>query len=175
MLVTKPDDISWRGWRTINNAGLIDARHGEAFRLYPTSNVARDGDKNVSTEFRSALATAWDQGGWCVYFDELYHVEAHGLKNAAIQYLTQGRSKKITTVCGVQRPAWVTRFAFSEPTHVFCAKMGDDEDRKTIGARLGKSFATTIEGLKRFDFAYLNKVTGDVRVCNARNVERVFA
>lgn len=167
MLVTKPDAVLWDGWEQVKRAGDVRSSQGRAFRLWPKYDDSK-------AEFQAAMDKAWEEGGWTLYLDELYHIEHVGLKNKVIQHLTQGRSKMITVVAGVQRPAWVTRFAMSEATHVFCFRLGDDEDRKAISNRLGKNFAREVETLKRFQFAYLHKLTGEIATGTARNLEDIL-
>lgn len=167
MLVTKPDTVIWDGYRLVKTAGKIRAKDGHAFRLWPEFEKSRD-------EFKAVFDAVWKEGGWTIYLDELYHIEHVGLKDKVVQHLTQGRAKHITVVAGVQRPSWVTRFVFSETVHIFCFRLGDDEDRAVIGKRLGKTFAREVETLKRFEFAYLNKLTGDVSKGTAKSLERLL-
>jgi energy-coupling factor transporter ATP-binding protein EcfA2 len=169
MLVTKPDDVQWDGYQQVSDAASIDAAKGRAWRLWPP--IDHDASR---AQFRAALDRAWHEGGWTLYLDELYHLEHLGLRNAVIQHLTQGRSKNVTVVAGVQRPAWVTKFAFSETTHCFVFKMGNDEDLAAIGKQIGKAFARQVDALPRFHFAYLNKITGVIRTGSIKTLDEVL-
>ena len=80
-----------------------------------------------------------------------------GLHNALVKLLTQGRSKGLTVVLGVQRPAWISRFAISEPTHVFSSKLNDKRDIKTMSDTNGDEYALTLPRLRRYQFSYLSR------------------
>lgn len=167
MLVTKPDDVLWDGWRQVKTASEVRIREGRSWRLYPEWSKSKQ-------EFSALMDKAWDEGGWTIYADELYHLEHLGLRDKLIQELTQGRSKRLTVVAGVQRPAWVTKFVLSEATHVYCFRLGDDEDRIAIGKRVGQHFAREVSTLGRYEFAYLNKLTGEVHKGTVKTLDGVL-
>lgn len=167
MLVTKPDTLSWSGFNVVKTERDIRVKDGHRFRLMPEPSQSK-------VEFQSTFDRAWKDGGWTLYLDELFHIEHQGLRKAAETHLTQGRSKHITVVTGVQRPAWVTRFAFSEPTHIFCFRLGLGEDVKAIGRELGKDYAKQIEGLPKYHFAYLNKSTGNIKTGSIKTLNEVL-
>ena len=167
MLVTKPDDLTWRGWTRVRAHEAIDPRRGPAWRLDPSYDEAPG-------HFRAFLDRAWSEGGWCVYADELYHLQHAGLERDLVRVLTQGRSKRLTVVGGIQRPAWVTRFALSEPRYTFCFRVGDRRDAKALGDGLGKAFQDEVETLGRYEFAFHDKVTGQISRGTSRDAEGVF-
>jgi len=173
MLVTKVDDVSWSGWKTVRKAeAIVPPRESQkgplAYRLWPQYERSK-------LEFARALALAWSDGHWCVYLDELYHLEEIGLKTPVIKLLTQGRAKKVSVMLGVQRPAWVTRFALSEPTHIFAFQMGDKRDLKALSDGISDSFAAEVARLERYHFAYYNKMTRETRTGTATNLAEVLA
>ncbi len=159
MLVTKPDSVNWEsfGWRTVKRARDIDPAKGLAWRLFP------DWDR-AGMEFTEAGLMAWNDGSWCIYFDEAYHIKEVGCEDLMIKLLTQGRSKLISVVVGMQRPAWVTKFAFSEPTHIFSFRLNLGMDRKKIRDELGKEYEDAIAKLKAYQFAYLQQETRRILV-----------
>lgn len=59
----------------------------------------------------------WKREKTGLYFDEMYNVPDPQKKSALRAILTQGRSKRIPAICLTQRPAWVSRFIFSEADH----------------------------------------------------------
>lgn len=110
-------------------------------------------------EIHGALNTVWERssprGGWTVYADEMYYIDKY-LKTSSkdiVKLLTQGRSKKITVICGMQRPVDVPRFVLSEATHLI-AFGGDTRDAKTLSDATTKEFGETILTLKRYEFAW---------------------
>jgi hypothetical protein len=166
MLVTKPDDLSYRGWKTVKKASgvAVAGLANSAYRLYPEYEHQRQ-------EFLAAMRRVWSEGSWCIYVDEAYYLEKQlGLQNELIKLLTQGRSKRISVVLGVQRPAWVTRFALSEPSHILCARLGDRRDVTTMAELAGDAWANTLPELPKYQFSYLNKESGDTRLLDKDSV-----
>ena len=62
-----------------------------------------------------------------LFFDEAYMIPDDGAFPAI---LTQGRSKNINCLICTQRPAWISRFVFSE-AHQFCVFHLNDKDDRT--------------------------------------------
>lgn len=69
------------------------------------------------------------RGKTCLLFDEAYMVAKF---NSLDTILMQGRSKEIQCTMLSQRPAWLSRFAFSESSHFIGYHMHDRRDQKTI-------------------------------------------
>lgn len=98
------------------------------------------------------LRRAWKDGAWTVYVDEEYYVEKQlGLGSAMTMLLTQSRSKGISVVMGMQRPAWVSQFALSEPTHVICFQLGTRDDLKKVTGNTSEKLERPIRDLTRFE------------------------
>ncbi len=81
-------------------------------------------------ETENWLLRVWDRGEIGLLFDETYMVPD---KVALQGILTQGRSKRIPTICLSQRPVAVSRFVFSEASHIAVFHLQDRRDRKTVG------------------------------------------
>lgn len=72
----------------------------------------------------------WEQEETGLYFDEGYMV---GQRNPAFNAcLTQGRSKRIQMIVLSQRPAWMSRFVFSEADFFQVFRLNDRRDYDTI-------------------------------------------
>lgn len=69
------------------------------------------------------------RGGCGVFFDELFML---GDNEALDAIYTQGRSLEIPVIGNTQRPAWVTRYAFSEASFLQCFDLIDQRDIKVI-------------------------------------------
>jgi hypothetical protein len=70
----------------------------------------------------------WERERCGVFLDEGYLAN-----NEALQaILTQGRSKRIPAIVLTQRPAWVSRFVFSESDFYQVFPLNDKRDRQTI-------------------------------------------
>ena len=152
MLVSKPDAILWSKWKTVTTAkALKTTDSGGYYRLFPP--FERQG-----LEFRYAFDKVWDEGSWTVYIDEGYYLQHElGLEHTMVKHLTQGRSKHISVVVGMQRPFWINRFALSEPTHIFAFRLGDRRDLRAISEGISGELAAVVPKLDKFQFAYYNK------------------
>lgn len=109
--------------------------------------------------FWNALETVWRQGRWTVYFDELFYLTGlkdreHRLSSRIDRLLTQGRSKKITVVCGMQRPVQVSRFALSQSTHLIAFRHGGRDIRTTLREEASEEWAETVADLGEYEFAW---------------------
>ena len=180
MLVTKIDDLRWKGWQTVRRVRDIDIRRGLRWRLFPQGTR-----EQIAREFALMFDRVWTEGAWCVCFDEVYHLQRlsfrvgpkmiRRLEDDMSQLLTQGRAKKITVVCGVQRAVEAIREAFSEPIYVLCFQIREGEDRDKVGKRFGRTFQRVVESLARFEFAWLNQTTGEMGKANVKTLKEVFA
>jgi len=146
----------------------IDLANGTHFILRPPYERQQE-------EIGRALLSAWGQGGWTIYIDELYYLEQQlRLEEQVIQLLTQGRSLNITVVVGMQRPAWVTRFALSEPTHIFCARLGDQRDAQVIKSIIGSEYLEAVQTVAWHKFVYLNKITAEQTIVDKTTIVKAF-
>jgi hypothetical protein len=83
------------------------------------------------------LRSVWKRGRMGVYIDEAYSIPAQsGLTGAYRALLTQGRSKYIPVISLSQRPAWVSRFVFTEADFYAAFHLNDARDRATVNAFL---------------------------------------
>lgn len=154
-------------WKKIDKASKIDLAISTHYILRPTYEAQAE-------EFYRAFDLAWDSGGWTIYIDELFYLQRLHLEPAIEKLLTQGRSNYITVMSGVQRPAWVTRFAMSEARHIMAGKMGDKADVKRVGEIVGQEYAGKVQALQFHDFLWLDRNTDEMRVITRDSVQKVF-
>lgn len=148
ILRSKPDDVRYQA-RTIRTAaGLDDQRHN-ALLLAPPY-------QRQYPEFAAALERVWQQGGWTTYVDELFYADKLGLRHHVERLLTQGRSKGISLMVGMQRPVAVTRFALSEARHVLTFRL-EGRDAKEIGDATTKAFGALCTSLPSHHFAWYER------------------
>lgn len=127
-------------------------------------------------EIAAALEKVWVQGAWTCAVDELLYIERLKLTKMVERLLTQGRSKQISTVVGMQRPVAVTRFAISQSTHVFCFQL-EGRDIVTVAEATTPRIAKPLLELdnESHDFVYFNRRTRQVRTGNAKRLHEVIA
>lgn len=154
-LATKRDDYLWSGFRTVHRDAEVNPDRWDKWRLWPA--IARQRE-----ELGAALYRVWLEKCWCIYLDELYRLEALGLRKPIETLNTQGASEKITVVQGVQRPAHVTRTALSEPRYAISFQLGDGRDNDTVKEWRGRDFARIIRELPQYHWACHDRVTGQI-------------
>lgn len=147
VLRTKPDDVKWDG-KVVRKASDIDDPRVYHYILEPKYDAQW-------REARQMFEDTFKEKGWTVCVDELWYViQQLRLEQPVNRAFTQGRSKKLTFVCGMQRPVHVTRFALSQSSHVIVFQQ-DGRDAVTIGdAAGGRPFAQLIMSLQRHEFLW---------------------
>lgn len=82
-------------------------------------------------ELNALLHRVWAKTNCGIFADEIYML---GLNSSGLNAcLTQGRSRRIPMIICSQRPAWCSKFVFSESDYVMLFNLQRLEDRKTIG------------------------------------------
>lgn len=76
------------------------------------------------------LLEIWEQENTGLWIDEAYMIPRNSPSFGGI--LTQGRSKKISTITLSQRPSWLSKFVFSEADHFSVFHLNDKNDRKKV-------------------------------------------
>jgi hypothetical protein len=167
MLQTKADDNKFQGFRRTRNPN--DMQHVYARKLL----IEPEYEQQVATAFR-VFRNAWKQGRWTLFLDELFYIQDElGLKSEVNKLLTQGRSKRLSIVTGMQRPAWVTRFALSEVAHVFTFGL-EKRDAKTLGQSTSEALGELSINLDQYEFAHFHRPTRTVTVGNANDLDRII-
>lgn len=77
------------------------------------------------------LNRVWEKQNCGVFVDEVYMLGLNS--NGLNACLTQGRTRRIPMIVCSQRPAWCSKFVFSESDYVSLFNLQRKEDRKTIG------------------------------------------
>ena len=169
VLRTKPDDITFPGFTKRTKAKAMDNLQESRIILDPAYRHQRE-------EIAMALEKVWVQGGWTCAVDELLYIERLKLTKMVERLLTQGRSKQISTVVGMQRPVAVTRFAISQSTHVFCFQT-EGRDIVTVAEATTQQFGRALLSLdhESHDFVYFNRRTRQVKVGNAKQLHEVIS
>lgn len=90
-----------------------------------------------ANEMEKMLWDIWRKENTGLFVDEGYMLPDEGAFRAI---LTQGRSKRIPVITLSQRPVEISRFVFSEASHVALFHLNDDRDEKTVRAFTPKGF-----------------------------------
>jgi hypothetical protein len=169
ILRTKPDDIVFPGFTKKTSARSMDNLSTNHILLEPEYD-------HQQREAAACLLKAWRQGGWTIVVDELLYIERLKLTKSVERLLTQGRSKAISTVIGMQRPVAITRFAISQSTHVFCFQL-EGRDIVTMAESTSPRIRQPLEALdnSKHDFVYFNRRTRQIITGNANRLQEVIA
>ncbi len=105
-------------------------------------------DPEILDDWIAHISETWNNVGLLV--DELYYIHSAGRAgDGLIGWLTRGRSRGQSFIGLTQRPAWISKFCFSEADFIGAYSLNLVEDRKRIFeftgrdevmAKLGKHF-----------------------------------
>jgi hypothetical protein len=77
------------------------------------------------------VSESWENVNLCV--DELYYLSSNGRAGPGLTgWLTRGRSRGQSFLGNTQRPAWVSRFVFSESDYLCSLALNLRDDRKRM-------------------------------------------
>lgn len=167
VLRTKPDDIRFDGFRKARRASALDD-------LYETRILLTPEHARQSREGYEMLERVWQMGGWTVVIDELWYVEKLLKLGPMVErLLTQGRSKAISVVVGMQRPAQISRFAISQCTHLFSFRV-EGRDLQTIKESTTPRIVEPIAALRGHKFVYYHRGERTVAIGDAKTLGRII-
>lgn len=151
---TKADDTPLVGRKVKTMREVERDQRSERFLLQPDLgdiNAQRD---ELARMFRYTWDKSDTKGGWTVYVDEVFYVDQMLKLGPYINRLaTQGRSKKLTGVFGMQRPVGQTRYVLTESRHVITFAL-DGRDARTFGEATMDSLREHVQALGRYEFLW---------------------
>lgn len=168
ILRTKPDSNTFPGFTKVRKASAMGKFGAERLLLEPEYS-------RQAIEGFNMLETAWQEGGWTVVIDENWYAEAHlGLKPYIVRLLTQGRSKDISVVIGMQRPVDISRFALSEVTHLFVFRTEGRDLKFSLRDSTNDAIVPAVRSLRGHDFVYYNAAKDELVAGNANRLHNVL-
>lgn len=167
ILRTKPDKNKFPGFVKVRKADAM--KHWRSERLLLEPDYRRQ-----SVEGYNMLEQAWMDGGWTIIIDENWYAEQIGLKPFIIRQLTQGRSKDISTIVGMQRPVDISRFALSEITHLFVFRCEGRDLKFSLRDSTVDAIVPAVRSLRGHDFVYYNAAKEIIAVGNANNLPAIL-
>lgn len=118
-------------------------------------------------EFQRALQQIYQEGGWCVYIDELWFIIHHlKLELEVRTYLQQARSNNISLVVSTQRPAFVPLEVYDQSTHLFFWRDNDERNLQRISgiSWLNANYVRTIvASLEPHEVLYIHTWSGTMK------------
>lgn len=120
------DDLKRRGLAKEIPLGYIPEQPGVYF-----VRPIKGRDDDAVEEY---LWKLWEHENVGIFVDELYMIDPRSDAFQAI--LTQGRSKNIPMINLTQRPVAVSRFNFSEASHIVLLDLNHRKDRETVAEHM---------------------------------------
>jgi len=96
----------------------------------PPANISND-DQAMDEMLQSHYNELHGVGA---YVDEIYSFHSGNGRagKGLLSLLTRGRSRGITTIMSTQRPAWISKFCYSEAQKLFVFLLMHEDDRKHV-------------------------------------------
>ena len=170
VLRTKDDDIKFpnttRITRTVDLT--VNPNRSEAHYLLDPPY------ERQAIEARRVMDKIWTEGGWTLGIDETWYLDKQlHLGPSLDRLLTQGRSKALSLICGMQRPAQISRFVLSQCTHLF-AFASEGRDVQTLAEAFTPQIKIFMPELRRHEFLYWNRNTRILRYGYAQDLDKIL-
>lgn len=163
IIVTKPadDTIQSLGWPIIRKWPPEYGKH-DHFVLWPPSPRDEKAAIDIQTStIRQALTDIWHpKSNIIVLFDEIAYLEDElKMKLLIRRYWRESRALGISMVATTQRPAYVSRYMWSEPSWIVAFAPSDEEEAARVGQILGgrKLYTQELMNLERYQFIIINR------------------
>lgn len=114
--------------------------------------------------FRELLVGVFNEGGWCLYGDEVrYLTQNLGLATELETLWLQGRSLGVSMVVATQRPVSIPVLAFESATHLFLFRATDRANiqrASEFAAADADAIRYTLPRLPRYEALYIDTRSG---------------
>lgn len=171
VLATKPNDSTLREFGKGNGFEKFETWPEITPDLSPRRIVWPDAKSlysaaNQKKHFKIALEKIYQEGGWCVYIDELWFIIHHLRLDLEVRtYLQQSRSNFISLVCATQRPAYVPLEIYDQSTHLFFWRDNDERNLNRLSGiswLSGSYVRALVANLERHEVLYIHTPTGQM-------------
>lgn len=153
VIQTKSDDIHFAGHRRIRSAAQMAVNPNRSEARY----ILDPPYQRQGAEVSRAIERVWAEGGWTVVFDETWYLTQQlKLGRSLDRLLTQGRSLGLSVVCGMQRPAQISRFVLSQCTHLF-AFASEGRDVQTLAEAFTPRLKEAMADLRPHEYVYFDR------------------
>lgn len=120
--------VDFKGDEFLNTLGAMPISHAADPPDKPGLYIMRLKSTDID-DLEHFLWKVHAQGRTGLFFDEGFVVA----KSKALENIyMQGRSKDIPVFTLTQRPAWISRYAFSEASHFLVGDLNDDRDQEKV-------------------------------------------
>lgn len=127
---------------------------------------SKESIEDQAEKFRHVLVQVFEEGGWCLYGDEIRYLSDNlGLRIPIETLYLQGRSLGVSMVVSTQRPVSIPVIAFESATHLFLFRMTDRANIQRASEFGGADIDLiryTLPRLPRYEVLYVDTRTGDM-------------
>jgi len=152
-----------KGW--LRHRRPVSAEEMPRRLLWPDATSLYSAPRQTEV-FKRACEDLYTDGGWCVVWDEFWHMTSIlGLEKEARIFLQQARSNDISFLVGAQRPSRVPLEIYDQSTHLFFWRDNDEANLKRmsgIGWLDSASIRSFVAHLEPHQVLYVNTRRGDL-------------
>jgi len=120
--------------------------------LWPKGKTQEEVVHQQQHIFHDAIDRMYQQGGWCMYFDEVsYMTDFLGMSRKMRWLLQQSRSSGISVVAATQRPAFIPLAFYDQPEWLIFWNDNDETNLKriqNIGGMNGRVIRELVQSLE---------------------------
>jgi hypothetical protein len=169
VFANKPKDdtmqaLTKQGFKVVTEWKPVPEVHPRVILWPPVKRL--NGYLGQKVTFQEALTRIYEQGSWCVYFDELDYI-CNVLKLSPLVELLwrQGRSLGVSVVGGTQRPAFIPLLAYDQASHLFIGRDNDEVNARRYASIAGggkarvRQVMAVIQSLPKHHFLYISSRT----------------
>lgn len=132
----------------------------------PLKDPSKEAIEEQAEAFRHVLVQVFEEGGWCVYGDEIRYLSDNlGLRVPIETLYLQGRSLGVSMVVSTQRPVSIPVIAFESATHLFLFRTTDRANIQRAAEFGGADVDViryTLPRLPRYEVLYVDTRTGEM-------------
>lgn len=137
-----------------------DGSYHDHIVLWPTGKSQEEVQYNQFHEFKRAIDMMYQQGNWCMHFDEIsYMTDFLGFSRHMRWLLQQGRSSGISIMAATQRPAFIPLAFYDQPEHLIFWSDNDHTNLKRIsnlGGMDSNVIRNEVASLREREILYLH-------------------
>lgn len=154
-----PNYTVMREWRPRPDTPRILLWPVQSAKGIPVREIAR-----IQREaFQEALNAIFDDRGWCMIVDEAHWMtDTLGLGPELAMMQHQGRSSRLSTITGVQRPAHIPVITYGSATHAFLGRQNERSDLarlSNLGGVSSKELGDALLRLPKFEWIYVDNIS----------------
>lgn len=156
VFATKGEDETMQEYKSKEGYHILrkqwNGAHHDKIILWPKGKTQEEVVHNQYHIFHDAIDQMYQQGRWCMYFDEIsYMTDFLGMSKKMRWLLQQSRSSRISVVAATQRPAFIPLAFYDQPEWLIFWNDNDETNLKriqNIGGMNGRAIRQIVQSLE---------------------------